>query len=90
MEHCSEVVLQIETSVVAHLLELVDECDKNKDGKIDFGEWETMGERFSSSGYGYTFDSSFLTNRLNSFENQTSDSDGWVSTGKGTVPKVHF
>lgn len=35
---------QIETSVVAHLLGLVDECDKNKDGKIDFDEWETMGQ----------------------------------------------
>ncbi|KAJ3484594.1 hypothetical protein NLI96_g5534 [Meripilus lineatus] len=36
---------QIETSVVAHLLGLVDECDKNKDGKIDFDEWETMVSR---------------------------------------------
>ena len=35
---------QIETSVVAHLLSLVDECDKNKDGKIDFDEWEAMGQ----------------------------------------------
>ena len=31
---------------MAHLLELVDECDKNKDGKIDFDEWESMGEEF--------------------------------------------
>ena len=36
---------QIETSVVSHLLELVDEADKNKDGKIDFDEWEIMGRR---------------------------------------------
>ena len=36
-------MLQIETSVVSHLLELVDEADKNKDGKIDFAEWEIMG-----------------------------------------------
>ena len=33
----------IETSIVSHLLELVDEADKNKDGKIDFEEWEIMG-----------------------------------------------
>ncbi|KAF7967254.1 hypothetical protein HWV62_35045 [Athelia sp. TMB] len=32
----------IETSIVSHLLELVDEADKNKDGKIDFDEWTTM------------------------------------------------
>jgi len=32
----------IETSIVSHLLDLVDEADKNKDGKIDFGEWESM------------------------------------------------
>ena len=35
----------IETSLVAHLLELVDEADKNHDGKIDYGEWETMVDR---------------------------------------------
>ena len=28
---------------MSHLLELVDEADKNKDGKIDFSEWEIMG-----------------------------------------------
>ncbi|EMD38098.1 hypothetical protein CERSUDRAFT_113234 [Gelatoporia subvermispora B] len=32
----------IETSVVSYLLELVDEADKNKDGKIDFDEWQVM------------------------------------------------
>ncbi|KZP21177.1 nucleotide-binding domain-containing protein [Athelia psychrophila] len=32
----------IETSIVSHLLELVDEADRNKDGKIDFDEWTTM------------------------------------------------
>ncbi|KAB5595440.1 NADH dehydrogenase [Ceratobasidium theobromae] len=35
----------IETSIVSHLLELVDEADKNKDGRIDYGEWETMASR---------------------------------------------
>ena len=38
---------QIETSVVAHLLELVDEADKNKDGKIDFDEFEFMSASFA-------------------------------------------
>jgi len=32
----------IETSVNDYLLDLVDEADQNKDGKIDFGEWQTM------------------------------------------------
>ncbi|TBU35492.1 nucleotide-binding domain-containing protein [Dichomitus squalens] len=35
----------IETSIVSYLLELVDEADKNKDGKIDFEEWEIMVSR---------------------------------------------
>jgi len=35
----------IETSIVSHLLELVDEADRNKDGKIDFDEWEIMTRR---------------------------------------------
>ena len=29
---------------MSHLLELVDEADKNKDGKIDYAEWEIMGK----------------------------------------------
>ncbi|KIM22237.1 hypothetical protein M408DRAFT_28872 [Serendipita vermifera MAFF 305830] len=32
----------IETSVVVHILELVDAADKNKDGKIDYNEWQHM------------------------------------------------
>jgi len=39
----------IETSVVSHFMELVNEADKNKDGKIDFGEWEYMGGSFELS-----------------------------------------
>ncbi|OCH88794.1 nucleotide-binding domain-containing protein [Obba rivulosa] len=35
----------IETSIVNHLLDLVDESDRNKDGKIDFDEWEIMVAR---------------------------------------------
>lgn len=34
---------QIETSIVSHLLELVDEADKDNNGKIDFDEWQVMG-----------------------------------------------
>jgi len=29
---------------VSHLLELVEEADRNQDGKIDFDEWKIMGE----------------------------------------------
>ena len=28
-------------------MELVDEADRNKDGKIDFEEWKIMGTLFS-------------------------------------------
>ncbi|KAJ3792245.1 hypothetical protein GGU11DRAFT_803312 [Lentinula aff. detonsa] len=35
----------IETSLVSHFLEFVEEADKNKDGKIDFEEWEVMVDR---------------------------------------------
>lgn len=35
----------IETSIVDHLLELVDEADKDKNGKIDFDEFEFMVQR---------------------------------------------
>jgi hypothetical protein len=30
---------------VSHLLELVEEADRNKDGKIDFDEWQVMGKQ---------------------------------------------
>ena len=33
--------------MVSHLLELVEEADRNKDGKIDFSEWEIMGKSIS-------------------------------------------
>ncbi|KAJ4487664.1 hypothetical protein J3R30DRAFT_3430235 [Lentinula aciculospora] len=35
----------IETSLVSHFVEFVEEADKNKDGKIDFDEWEVMVNR---------------------------------------------
>jgi hypothetical protein len=34
---------QIETSLVSHLMELVETADKDKNGKIDFEEWGIMG-----------------------------------------------
>ena len=34
---------------MSHLLELVEEADRNRDGKIDFEEWEIMGERLRST-----------------------------------------
>ena len=37
---------KLETSIVAHFLELVDEADKDKNGKIDMSEWEFMGKLF--------------------------------------------
>lgn len=39
-------LLQIGTSAVDHFMDLVDESDKNKDGKIDFEEFEVMGVFF--------------------------------------------
>ncbi|KAF8891236.1 nucleotide-binding domain-containing protein [Infundibulicybe gibba] len=35
----------IETSIVSHFMDLVDEADQDKNGKIDFGEWEFMVQR---------------------------------------------
>ncbi|TFK42366.1 pyridine nucleotide-disulfide oxidoreductase-domain-containing protein [Crucibulum laeve] len=32
----------IETSIVSHFMDLVEEADQDKNGKIDFGEWEIM------------------------------------------------
>ena len=41
---------KIETSLLSHFLDLVEESDEDKNGKIDFGEWEVMG-KFSLSSY---------------------------------------
>ncbi|KAI8449571.1 hypothetical protein BY996DRAFT_6418313 [Phakopsora pachyrhizi] len=37
----------IETNLVSYLLNLVDQCDSNKDGKIDFKEFEIMIKQVS-------------------------------------------
>ena len=42
-------IRKIETSIVSHLLELVEEADRNRDGKISFEEWEIMGEPWRSA-----------------------------------------
>ncbi|KAI9458282.1 mitochondrial NADH dehydrogenase [Russula earlei] len=39
----------IETSLVSHLLELVEEADRNKDGNIDFDEWQIMVKRIKKT-----------------------------------------
>ncbi|KAG6837258.1 hypothetical protein H0H93_012263 [Arthromyces matolae] len=38
----------VETSVVSHFMDLVDEADKDKNGKIDFEEWKFMVGRIKS------------------------------------------
>ncbi|KAK0239728.1 hypothetical protein EDD85DRAFT_1021123 [Armillaria nabsnona] len=35
----------IETSIISHFMELVDDADRDKNGKIDFEEWEIMVSR---------------------------------------------
>ena len=45
---------KIETSVVSHFMDLVEEADKDKNGKIDFEEWEFMGEFFGHVHLGST------------------------------------
>lgn len=61
--------------MVSHFLDLVDEADQDKNGKIDFGEWEVMG-MLPNSGFivGIRLSS---VDYINSDENQTSHSDGW-------------
>lgn len=39
---CFDTLGQIETRLVNHLLEIFDECDTDKDNKINFQEWEKM------------------------------------------------
>lgn len=34
----------METNIVSHLLELVDDADRNNDGRIDLEEWKLMGQ----------------------------------------------
>ena len=35
---------QIETSIISHFMEFVEAADRDKNGKIDFEEWELMGK----------------------------------------------
>ncbi|KAG2020046.1 mitochondrial NADH dehydrogenase [Coprinopsis cinerea AmutBmut pab1-1] len=38
----------IETSIISHFMDLVETCDKDKNGKIDFDEWELMVKRIKA------------------------------------------
>ncbi|KAG5654134.1 hypothetical protein H0H81_007186 [Sphagnurus paluster] len=38
----------METSLLSHFMELVDDADKDKNGKIDFEEWKSMVSRIKS------------------------------------------
>lgn len=40
---------KIETSLSSYLLEMVDEADRNHDGKIDFEEWKSMSKDHNMS-----------------------------------------
>jgi hypothetical protein len=71
-------VEQVETSLVSHLLELVDEADKDKNGKIDFDEFDFMGKLLPSPSI-----SPGLSR--NSFENQTAYPYGRVSFEEGEL-----
>lgn len=60
---------------MSHLLDLVDEADKNKDGKIDFGEWEIMGTWLQVD--------LVFSNIVNSQGNQEENACNRKSSGKG-------
>ncbi|OAX41706.1 nucleotide-binding domain-containing protein [Rhizopogon vinicolor AM-OR11-026] len=66
----------IETSVVSHLLELVDEADKNKDGKIDFDEFNFMVSRIK---YRIPMAGSHLEKVRTLFDLYDSDADNSLS-----------
>jgi len=66
----------IETSVVDHFMELVDESDKNKDGKIDFGEWEHMVRKIKKK---IPMSESHLVQVRELFEMYDSDADDSLS-----------
>lgn len=51
-------------------MELVDEADKDKNGKIDFGEWEYMGL------YHHNHSPSCRVLTVNSHQNKGTDSNG--------------
>lgn len=38
---------QLETNLVSHLLELVEDADRDKNGRIDFDEWKLMGKSYT-------------------------------------------
>jgi len=62
----------IETSLLRHLLGLIDTCDKNNDGKIDFEEWETMVKHIKQK---VPMASTHLEKIRDLFESYDSDKD---------------
>jgi hypothetical protein len=67
---------------VSHLLELVDEADRDKDGKIDFDEWQTIG----------SFELPYAERNVladvvtpNSPPNQAAHTDGRTSASKSVL-----
>jgi len=66
----------IETSVNDYLLELVDESDKNKDGQIDFDEWQNMVMAIKKK---VPMTSSHLTEIRSLFEQYDSNHDNALS-----------
>ncbi|KAL4077285.1 pyridine nucleotide-disulfide oxidoreductase-domain-containing protein [Scleroderma yunnanense] len=66
----------IETSVVDYLLELVDEADKDKDGKIDFDEFEFMVRRIK---HRIPMSESHLEKVRTLFDRYDSDADNTLS-----------
>ncbi|KAF8323338.1 putative NADH dehydrogenase, 64 kd subunit, mitochondrial [Clavulina sp. PMI_390] len=63
----------IETSVNDYLLDLVDEADLNKDGRIDFGEWEIMVKAINKK---VPMASTHLSNIREIFEEYDVNHDG--------------
>lgn len=78
------VLAQIETSAIDHFVELVGLADKNKDGRIDFDEFEDMGTSFIISMHLH------CTQTHSSQYNQEKDPNGWgpSDTGQRAFPDV--
>jgi len=84
----TQTVLQIETSLLSHFMDLVEECDTDKDGKIDFGEWELMGTYFFTSRDNRVYAESSVY--LQSYKDQTTypHGRGPPRESEGTLPTL--
>lgn len=72
----------IETSLIANLLELIDESDKDKNGKIDFDEWEFMVRRIKQQ---IPLAEDHLQKVRHLFELYDADHDGSLNLNELTV-----